>query len=79
MAWKVSVAKPAQKSVAKFPAKDRAKIGTAIVAMADDPFAGDVIKLEGIAGRWRCRIGSYRIFFAVDASAKTVKIIAIVR
>jgi mRNA-degrading endonuclease RelE of RelBE toxin-antitoxin system len=33
--------------------------------MADDPFVGDV--------------GSYRIFFAVDTSAKTVAISAIIR
>ena len=47
MAWTVIVAKPAQKQAAKFPAKDQGKIGDAIGSMADDPFGGDVLKLEG--------------------------------
>jgi mRNA-degrading endonuclease RelE of RelBE toxin-antitoxin system len=47
MAWTVTVAKPAQKQVTKFPTKDQQKIGVAVGAMADDPFCGDVVKLEG--------------------------------
>jgi mRNA-degrading endonuclease RelE of RelBE toxin-antitoxin system len=47
--------------------------------MADDPFAGDVLKLEGEGKGWRRRVGSYRIFFSVDASIRTVFITAIVR
>jgi mRNA-degrading endonuclease RelE of RelBE toxin-antitoxin system len=47
--------------------------------MADDPFAGDVLKLEGEASRWRLRVGSYRIFFSVDAICRTVSASAIVR
>jgi len=47
--------------------------------MADDPFAGDVLKLEGAKDRWRRRVGSYRIFFTVDKSALTVAVSAIVR
>jgi mRNA-degrading endonuclease RelE of RelBE toxin-antitoxin system len=47
--------------------------------MADDPFAGDVLKLEGGSDRWRRRVGSYRIFFSVDTSTRTVFVTAIVR
>jgi mRNA-degrading endonuclease RelE of RelBE toxin-antitoxin system len=47
--------------------------------MADDPFAGDVLKLEGEAGRWRRRVGNYRIFFSVDAVARAVSVSAILR
>jgi mRNA-degrading endonuclease RelE of RelBE toxin-antitoxin system len=47
--------------------------------MAADPFAGDVLKLEGGGGRWRRRVGSYRIFFSVEATARTVSVSAIVR
>jgi hypothetical protein len=53
MAWTVNVAKPAQKQAARVPAKDQAKIGAAVSAMADDPFAGDVSsswKAEAAAG-----------------------------
>jgi hypothetical protein len=61
MAWTVTVAKPAQKQTARFPAKDQAKIGAAIRSVAADPFAGDVLKLEGEDDLWRPRTGSYRI------------------
>jgi mRNA-degrading endonuclease RelE of RelBE toxin-antitoxin system len=79
MAWTVNVAKPAQKQAARFPAKDQAKIGAAVSAMADDPFAGDVLKLEGGDSRWRRRVGNYRIFFSADTTLKTVDVIAITR
>ena len=79
MAWTVTVAKPAQKQVAKFPTKDQQKIGVGVGAMANDPFSGDVVKLEGGGDRWHRRVGSYRIFFNVDTSEKTVDVTAIVR
>ena len=79
MAWILIVAKPAQKQAARFPAKDQAKITAALGAMVHEPFAGDVIKLEGEKDRWRRRIGNYRIFFSVDKSTLTVAISAIIR
>lgn len=79
MAWTVIVAKPAQKQTARFPAKDQAKIKAGIGTMADDPFIGDVLKLEGDNNRWRRRIGNYRIFFTVDTVARRVEVSAIVR
>jgi len=47
--------------------------------MADDPFAGDVLKLEGAGDRWRRRMGSYRIFYSLNAEARTVRVSAILR
>lgn len=55
MKWTVTVAKPALKGVARFPAKDQEKILAAMRGMADDPFRGDVVKLEGGGNRWRRR------------------------
>ena len=47
--------------------------------MADDPFVGDVLKLEGEANLWRRRVGNYRIFFAVDTAAQSIAVTAIIR
>jgi hypothetical protein len=58
MTWTVTVAKPAQKQTARFPAKDQAKIGVAVRSMADDPFAGDVLKLEAEDNLWRRRVAA---------------------
>jgi mRNA-degrading endonuclease RelE of RelBE toxin-antitoxin system len=62
MAWTLIAAKPAQKQAASFPAEDLARIAAALIAMTDDVFAGDVLKLEGEGDRWRRRVGNYRIF-----------------
>ena len=70
MAWTVTVAKPAQKQVANFPVKDQKRIGAAVSAMAIDPFAGDILKLQGEGNRWRRRVGNYRIFFSIDSSER---------
>lgn len=78
MAWTVTVAKPAQKQTARFPAKDQQRILAAIGSMALDPFGGDILKLEGEGNRWRRRIGSYRIFLSVDTVAKAA-VTAIIR
>ena len=44
------------------------------VAMEANPFFGDIIKLEGETDRWRRRVGSYRLFFAVDRAVRTVSV-----
>jgi mRNA-degrading endonuclease RelE of RelBE toxin-antitoxin system len=79
MPWTIILAKPVQKQAAGIPASDRAKIIAALRGMVVDPFAGDVLKLEGGERRWRRRVGSYRIFFTVDIGAKTVAVSAILR
>jgi hypothetical protein len=46
MRWTVTVARPAQKAVAKFPVKDQVKILAAIEAMADQRhIAADIHEL----------------------------------
>ena len=79
MNWAVVVAKPAQKQAARFPVKDQQRIAAAVRAMADDPFSGDIIKLEGAGDRWRRRVGNYRIFFAINQAAREVSVSAIAR
>jgi len=79
MTWTVLVAKAAQKQLARVPAKDHAKIAATIRSMAEHPFSGDIIKLEGENNRWRRRAGSYRIFFTVDTRSRTVAVSAVVR
>jgi mRNA interferase RelE/StbE len=79
MNWTVLVAKAARKQLAKFPVRDQDRIAAAIRALADDPFGGDIIKLEGENSRWRRRVGSYRIFFTVDTTSRTVAVSAVVR
>ncbi len=79
MNWTVVVVKAAQKQFERLPAKDQDKIAAVLQAMADDPFSGDIMKLEGEQSRWRRRVGNYRIFFFVHKEPRIVSINAILR
>lgn len=43
-----------------------------------NPYAGDVLKLEG-GEAWRRRIGAYRIFFVIDQAERSVLVFRIER
>ena len=49
------------------------------MALVDDPFTGDILKLEAMKNRWRRRAGNCRIFLAVDTAQRAVNVRAIVR
>jgi len=61
MAWNILVARAAQKQLARFPARDREKIGAALRSLEAGPFSGDIVKLEAAGNRWRRRVVNYRI------------------
>ena len=79
MTWIVQVARAARKQFARFPAKDQKKIAAALQALAEDPFSGDIIKLEGAESRWRRRVGNYRIFLTINSATMTVAVSSIAR
>jgi mRNA-degrading endonuclease RelE of RelBE toxin-antitoxin system len=63
----------------KLPRDRQAQIESVIDEMESDPMAGDVIPLKGSEwkGRFRKRVGPYRIIFAMNRKAMTVDISAI--
>lgn len=74
----VNASRRALKSLEGFPARDRDRVMAAIEAMAQDPFAGDVVRLRG-TDALRRRVGNYRIIFVVDFKQRVVGIIDILR
>jgi len=79
MSWTLRVARRAEKSLVRSPAKDRARLVTAIAEMQDNPFAGDVVRLQGEDNTWRRRVGSYRILFEIDVRGLTVDVLEVAR
>lgn len=79
MNWSVELSASAIKELKKLPRDRRERIGRALDEMESDPMAGDVIPLKGNEwkDRYRKRVGSYRIIFALDRQARTVSISAI--
>lgn len=79
MSWTLRIARRAEKSLVKSPAKDRARLVAALGEMQDDPFAGDVARLQGEDHTWRRRVGNYRIIFGVDINELTIDVLDVAR
>jgi mRNA interferase RelE/StbE len=79
MNWAAELSASAIKELKKLPRDRQAQIERAIDEMESDPMAGDVIPLKGTEwkGRYRKRVGVYRMIFALDRKAMTVTISAI--
>jgi mRNA interferase RelE/StbE len=79
MTWDVEVSAGAEKDLRRLPRDRRAHVERAMDEMERDPFAGDVKPLKGPQwkGRFRMRIGDYRIIFTVNHGARLVWISAI--
>ena len=61
MKWELVVTKSAGKNLRRLPSKDRERVKAALVAMGEDPFSGDVVRLKGQEDTaWRRRVGDWR-------------------
>ncbi len=75
MAYQVRVAKRALKALQRLPQDVKDAIKTAIDALAEDPFSGDVRALTGEwRGFYRKRVGHYRILYTVDTKVRIVSV-----
>ena len=79
MAWTVRLASEADKQLKKLPRDRRELIHKHLLEMAEDPLRGDVKPLKGPQwkGRYRKRVGSYRIIFVTSQEGGTVDVSAI--
>ncbi len=79
MTWAVELSAAAEKDLKRLPRDRQARIERAIDELEEDPFAGDVKALQGPEwkGRYRKRVGPYRIIFTVDRKALAVAVSAI--
>jgi mRNA interferase RelE/StbE len=67
MTYTVEVSSSAAKSLAKIDKKTRLRIVGAIELLAVDPRPPGVKLLRGgEQGRWRARVGDYRIVYAIE-------------
>jgi mRNA-degrading endonuclease RelE of RelBE toxin-antitoxin system len=78
MEWTVVLAGPARKSLKRIPASDKTRILTALAEIQQDPFQGDIRKLQGLPG-FRRRVGNWRILFEVLLERGQVVVAAIER
>jgi mRNA-degrading endonuclease RelE of RelBE toxin-antitoxin system len=79
MAWTISISPEAEKQLARIPKNHQDQITAAIERMRIDPFGGDVKPLKGKKwhGRYRKRVGRYRLIFIPFHQTQTVEVSAI--
>jgi mRNA-degrading endonuclease RelE of RelBE toxin-antitoxin system len=78
MARTVVLAGPARKSLKRIPASDKTRILSALAEMQQDPFQGDIRKLQGLPG-FRRRVGNWRVMFDLILEERRVVVAAIER
>jgi mRNA-degrading endonuclease RelE of RelBE toxin-antitoxin system len=80
MTWELVVTKSAQKDLRKLPPKDRERVNAALIALREDPFSGDVVRLKGQGDiAWRRRVGEYRVLYFLYMGERLVVVSAIRR
>jgi mRNA-degrading endonuclease RelE of RelBE toxin-antitoxin system len=79
MAWTIELAPTAKRQLAALPRDHQEQITRTIEWMSENPFAGDVKLLKGSAwkGRYRKRVGRYRLIFIPYHEQQLVEISAI--
>ena len=79
MAWAIELSAGAEKDLKRLPRDRQARLAHAIDEMEANPMAGDVKPLKGPEwkGRYRKRVGPYRIIFSLDHKVRAVAISAI--
>lgn len=79
MTWTVRLSRDAARQLRRLPQDQQALIRERVREMRDDPFRGDVIPLKGRRwqGRYRKRVGRYRIIFMPNHTERIVEISAI--
>ena len=76
MNYSIKIKASAAKSLGKVAKAERIRIIEAIDRLADEPFAGGVLKGE-FSGMRRLRVGHYRIVYEVSKGELTVLVVRI--
>jgi mRNA-degrading endonuclease RelE of RelBE toxin-antitoxin system len=80
MTWNLVLAAAASKALKRAPPKDQKRLLAVIQAMQQDPFGGDLVRLQGTQpAAWRRRVGSWRILFDVYPDRQLVAVADILR
>jgi mRNA interferase RelE/StbE len=66
----------ARSALRALPEFDRVAIGRALTRLQYDHMDGDIKKLAGI-GRWRLRVGVYRVLYKIDHGIITITVIKV--
>jgi mRNA-degrading endonuclease RelE of RelBE toxin-antitoxin system len=72
--WGLRVDPSIFKTLKRMPRRNAEAILEVIQLLPKNPYFGDIQKMKGENNVWRRRIGSYRIFYKIDPTLKTILI-----
>ena len=81
MNWTVRLSRDAAKQLQRLPKDRQRQVLQALNEMADDPYRGDVIRIQSgrFKGVLRKRVGRLRLIFSVDPQQKVVAVAAVLQ
>lgn len=79
MSWEVHIRGAAKKILRRLPKDDEKQIEETLMQLGENPFTGDIVKLDSEDNLWRRRVGAYRIKFQVRTDDKIVYVYEIER
>lgn len=79
MVWVLHLRKRVKKIIGRFPKNDQRRIIEILRQMEQNPFFGDIVKLEDGDNLWRRRIGAYRIFYECTPNRKIIYVFKVKR
>jgi len=77
--WDLQIDSSVLKSLKKIPRRNTEAILLVIKLLTVDPYFGDIQKMKGEENSWRRRVGSYRIFYEINISEKTILVFKVER
>ena len=79
MNWGLHLTKKVRKAIRRFPLADQKHIAKTMREISQNPFSGDIGKIEGQQNTWRRRIGAYRIFYEIVSQERAIYVFLIER
>lgn len=77
MTYRIEWTKGAAKDRKRLDATMRARIDSAVAALASNPRPRDAVPVKSEPGTWRIRVGDYRVLYAINDGAFVVLILRV--
>jgi len=72
MSWALQIREKVKKRFQRLPDKDQRKIRETLFELEENPYSGDIVKLENEDNLWRRRVGAYRIKFQIRSKDRII-------
>ena len=77
--WSIAYTRRADKDLQNIDKAERDEIITSIKLLTKEPPQGDFKKLTALKGKWRLRVGYWRVIYERDKDHKTYVILRVIR